>query len=197
MGERLTGDYRSHMDKPYLGHWDIPGPDDLIVTIDHIERCEIKSQRGTDHKPTAFFRERGVKPMILNATNHRTIAKVMKSPLYEDWEGRKIAIYAGDESRAEDGKALRVREYAPRVTEPICADCGEPITDAVISGKRYRAKAVAESSRSRFGRTLCAVCAQLAKEKEEQEEQSTAYEDDLNREVANELEGLRNGFKQQ
>ena len=180
MGERLTGDYRSHMDKPYLGHWDIPGPDDLIVTIDHIERCE-----------------RGVKPMILNATNHRTIAKVMKSPLYEDWEGRKIAIYAGDESRAEDGKALRVREYAPRVTELICADCGEPITDAVISGKRYRAKAVAESSRSRFGRTLCAVCAQLAKEKEEQEEQSTAYEDDLNREVANELEGLRNGFKQQ
>lgn len=189
MGERLTGDYRKHLDKPFLGHWDIAEGEDLIVTIDHMETCEVKSQRGTDHKTTAFFRERGVKPMILNVTNQKAITRALGSARFEDWEGRLIAIYAGREPKAEDGLALRVRDYAPKNPNPVCEDCGEVITDTVLNGKTYRAKAIAERSRSRYGRVLCMDCAKAEKEREAAA--NDAYEEDLNRQVRNEIEGVQ------
>lgn len=162
MATKLTGDYRKDLDRPYLGHWDVPGGQDYVYTIDHFERQDIKGPRGADNKTVLIFKE-PIKPMIMNVVNRKSIAKALGSTRYEDWEGKKIALYEGSEPKADDGLAIRIREYAPRVQELICEECGLEIIDAEIGGKRYRARAIAENTRAKFGRCLCAECAAAEK----------------------------------
>jgi len=159
MNERLTGDYRRDLDKPYLGHWDIPSGEDLILTIDHLEKQDVKSQRGTERKTVMIFVEE-YKPMILNVINRKSIAKALGSPNYEDWEGRKIALYEGREPKADDGLAIRIRDYAPKVETYTCADCGEPIK---AYGK-YSDKVIANRALTKYGVPLCYVCAKAREE---------------------------------
>ena len=159
MGERLTGDYRRDLDKPYLGHWDIPSGEDLVVTIDHMEKQDVKSQRGTERKTVIVFADHD-KPMILNVINRKSIAKALGSPNYEDWEGRKIALYEGREPKADDGLAIRVRDYPPKVETYTCTDCGE----AIKQYGKYTAKVIAENTRTKYGTYLCWGCAQKRKE---------------------------------
>lgn len=157
--ERLTGDYRRDLDKPYLGHWDIPSGEDLVLTIDHMEKQDIKSQRGTERKTVVIFVEEP-KPFILNVINRKSIAKALGSPNYEDWEGKRIALYEGREPKADDGLAIRVRDYPPKVAALICADCGKEIKQY---GK-YTARVIAEMAMTKYGCYLCWDCATIRKE---------------------------------
>lgn len=190
MSDRLTGDFRKFMDKSFLGSWDVPDGQDLVLTIDYASRDDVQNEKGREKKLALHFRERDYKPMICNTTNAKAISKAYGSTRVEDWEGKRIAIYKATISAfGQTQECLRVRDIPPRVT--VCEDCGEQIEDAEIGGKWYRAKAIAERSRSRFGRVLCADCARLEKERLESDPDS--YDEDLNRQVANELEELRDG----
>lgn len=155
MSERLTGDYRRDLDKPYMGHWDIPGEQDLILTIDHMEKQDVKSQRGTERKTVMIFKE-PVKPLILNVVNRKSVAKALGSPNYEDWEGKRIALYEGREPKADDGFAVRIREYAPKVETAFCECCGLEIKprNGVSVNK------IVLSTKARFGQVLCWDCAE-------------------------------------
>ena len=159
MGERLTGDYRRDLDKPYFGHWDIPSEQDLILTIDHMEKQDIKSQRGTEKKTVMIFRE-DVKPLILNVVNRKSIAKALGTPNYEEWEGKRIALYEGREPKADDGFAVRIREYAPKVVEEYCEECGSLITQH----GSYSVNKIVTMSRAKYGKALCWECAMKKKE---------------------------------
>ena len=162
MGERLTGDYRRDLDKPYLGHWDIGSEQDLILCIDHMEKQDIKSQRGTEKKTVIIFKDHP-KPMILNVINRKSIAKALGSPNYEDWEGQRIALYEGKEPKADDGFAIRVREYAPKVEEAFCEDCGELIT----AHGNYSVNKIVTMTKAKYGAALCWDCARARKEAED------------------------------
>ena len=166
MGERLTGDYRRDLDKPYLGHWDIGSEQDLILTIDHMEKQDIKSQRGTEKKTVIIFKDHP-KPMILNVINRKSIAKALGSPNYEDWEGQRIALYEGKEPKADDGFAIRVREYAPKVEEAFCEDCGELIT----AHGNYSVNKIVTMTKAKYGAALCWDCARARKEAEDGKDQ--------------------------
>ena len=159
MGERLTGDYRRDLDKPYFGHWDIPSEQDLVLTIDHMEKQDIKSQRGTEKKTVMIFRE-DVKPLILNVVNRKSIAKALGTPNYEEWEGKRIALYEGREPKADDGFAVRIREYAPKVVEEYCEECGSLITQH----GSYSVNKIVTMSRAKYGKALCWECAMKKKE---------------------------------
>ena len=159
MSNRLTGDFRKYMNKNYLGSWDVPKGSDLILTIDHVEQNDIKNERGTERKLTLHFRERDYKPMILNTTNSKRIAKAYNSNDVETWENKKIAIYT-ENVTAFGGTtdALRIRDYPPKADEYFCECCGELIKDQVIDGKRRSAKAIANNAITRFNETLCWDC---------------------------------------
>lgn len=159
MSERLTGDYRRDLDKPYLGHWDIGSEEDLILTIDHMEKQDIKSQRGTERKTVIIFKDHP-KPMILNVINRKSIAKALGSPNYEDWEGQRIALYEGKEPKADDGLAIRIREYAPKVVVEFCEDCGSEIKPH----GSYTVNKIVTMTRARYGACLCWDCAKARKE---------------------------------
>ena len=157
--ERLTGDYRRDLDKPYLGHWDIGAEQDLILTIDHMEKQDIRSQRGTEKKTVIIFKDHP-KPMILNVINRKSIAKALGSPNYEDWEGKQIALYEGREPKADDGLAIRIREYPPKIDKAYCEDCGEEI----LPHGNYNVNKIVTMTKARYGKALCWDCAKARKE---------------------------------
>lgn len=164
MGEKLTGDFRKFMDKSFLGSWDVPDGSDLILTIDYVARDDVQNEKGHEKKLTIHFRESGYKPMICNTTNAKAISKAYNSTKVEDWESKKIAIYKATISAfGQTQECLRVRDYAPKSDELYCECCGELISDAVVDGKTYKAKAIANNALSKFGKYLCYECAAEAK----------------------------------
>ena len=170
MSERLSGDFRKFMDKSFLGSWDVPDGSDLILTIDHVARDDVKNDRGTEKKLTLHFKEREYKPMVCNVTNAKAISKAYNSTNVEDWENKKISIYKAVISAfGETTECLRVRDYPPKSDELYCEECGELITDRTVDGKKYRAKAIANNALTKFGRYLCYDCAAEAKKAAERE----------------------------
>ena len=157
----LTGDYRKFMDKNYLGSWDVPDGEDLVLTIDKAARDDVKNERGSERKLTIHFAERGYKPMILNTTNAKRIGKVAGSNKVENWENLRIAIYT-EKVTAFGGTtdALRIREYAPRETEAFCDECGQKIT----RHGEYSVNKIVMMTQAKYNRKLCWDCAMKAKE---------------------------------
>ena len=146
--------------KPFLGHWDVPDDGDLILTIDELYEDEVKNEHGSEMKPIIYFKE-DVKPMVLNKTNRDMITKLHgRRTKRNTWNGKKIALFAAQESRSKDGYALRIRDFIPKTDEYICVDCGLPITDHGDA----KAKVIANRALSRFGEYLCYDCAILRKE---------------------------------
>lgn len=156
----LRGDYRKFMDKNYLGSWDVPDDEDLILTIDHAARDDVKNERGSERKLTLHFVE-DYKPMILNATNSKAISAAHGSTKVEDWAGKKIAIYT-TKVTAFGGTtdALRIRTTAPRDTDVFCEDCGQKITPR----DGYSVNKIVTLSRAKYGADLCWDCAAKRKE---------------------------------
>ena len=165
MSEKLTGDFRKFMDKSFLGAWDLNDKDDTVLTIDHVERNEVKNDRGTEKKMTIHFVEKGYKPMICNTTNAKAISKAHGSTKVEDWEKKKIALYKATISAfGQTTECIRVRDYAPKTDEIYCEVCGELVTDQTVDGKTYKAKAIANNALTKFGKYMCYDCAHAAAE---------------------------------
>ena len=168
MSEKLTGDFRKYMDKPFLGAWDVPDSGDLILTIDYVSIDEVQNDRGREKKFTLHFKERDYKPMICNTTNAKAISKAYGSTKVENWLNKKISIYKATISAfGSTTECLRVREYPPKSDELYCEVCGELITDVTVDGKTYKAKAIANNAMSKFGKYMCYKCAAEAKKSEE------------------------------
>ena len=161
MSSRLTGDFRKFMDKNYLGSWDVPDGEDLVLTIDHVEQNDVKNERGSERKLTIHFVERGYKPMILNTTNAKRIGKVAGSNKVENWENLRIAIYT-EKVTAFGGTtdALRIREYAPRETEAFCEECKRKIE----RHGDFSVNKIVQLSKAKYGKKLCWECSTKAKE---------------------------------
>ena len=163
MSSRLTGDYRKYSDKKYLYHWDLPEDEDLIVTIDHIEQetLENKKKNTTEKKLVLYFAENGVKPLALNKKeNPSRIAKALGSSKIENWIGKRIALYIAEESRSEDGLAIRVRTVAPKIEEAFCEECGRRIE----RHDNYSVNKIVKMTEAKFGERLCWDCAMKRKE---------------------------------
>lgn len=158
----LTGDYRKFMDKNYLGSWDVPDGEDLVLTIDKAARDDVKNERGSEKKLTLHFVE-DYKPMILNATNSKALSEAVGSTKVEDWSGKRVGIYT-TKVTAFGGTtdALRIRNYPPRETKAFCDNCGCEIE----AHGSYSVNKIVTMSKAKYGQALCWECAQARKESE-------------------------------
>ena len=162
MSSKLTGDYRKYMDKNFLGSWDIPDGEDLILTIETVERNEVKNDRGSEQKLTLHFAE-DYKPLIMNATNCDRITKAYGSPKVEDWVGKRIALTTEKVPAFGSVKdAVRIRPYPPRETEAFCDECGQKIQ----RHGEYSVNKIVQLSRAKYGKRLCWDCSVKMKEAE-------------------------------
>ena len=79
----------------YLGSWDLSDKDgnfkNRILTISGVKKEMVHDGRGGQEECiTVSFSDS--KPMIMNATNLKTINKTLNSPYIEDWVGKKIEV---------------------------------------------------------------------------------------------------------
>ena len=162
MSNKLTGDYRKYMDKNYLGSWDIPEGEDLILTISNVEQDDVKNERGSERKLTIHFAE-DYKPLIMNATNCDRITKAYGSPKVEDWVGKRIALTTEKVPAFGSVKdAVRIRPYPPRETEAFCDECGQKIT----RHGEHSVNKIVQLSKAKYKKCLCWDCSMKAKEAE-------------------------------
>lgn len=111
--------FRKAFDSPYLSSADIVEP--TILTINRVSLEPDKTKKTKDVFNTAHFAERELrpgeklKPMILNATNSKTMRSLTGSPFIDDWTGFKVTIYV--DSNVKFGKetleGLRISPKAP------------------------------------------------------------------------------------
>ena len=145
--------------KDYLGSWDIEGSSDLVLTIRNITQKEVKNPQGKDEEVIVCEWKENYKPMILNVTNCKAIAKAYNSEYIEDWIGKRVALFTTMVSSFGDTtEAIRIRPYAPRVenkVELVCEECGQVVKGA----NGMDAEQVANYTKNKYGRQLCGECA--------------------------------------
>lgn len=89
--------YRKAFNSPYLSSADIVEP--TILTISKVVLETDKTKKTKDQFNTAYFSETEIrkgeklKPMILNASNSRTMKQLTNSPFIDDWQNIKVTVY--------------------------------------------------------------------------------------------------------
>ena len=98
--------YRKAFNSPYLSSADIVEP--TIFTVAKVMLEPDKSKKTKDVFNTVYFVEREIrkgeplKPMILNATNSKTMKAIADSPFIDDWAGFAVMIHVEKVKFARD-----------------------------------------------------------------------------------------------
>lgn len=130
--------YRKAFDSPYLSSADIVEP--IILTIDHVSLEPDKTKKTKDVFNTAYFAEKEIrpgeklKPMILNATNSKTMRTIADSPFIDDWNKVQIMVYVDHNVRfgkeTMDGLRIRAHEAKKKFLTPDNVKLWEGAKDA-------------------------------------------------------------------
>jgi hypothetical protein len=152
----------------YLGSWDLDElPNrEVTLTIAQIKDENVIGAEGRESVCTVcYWTDKSFKPMILNVTNKKTLAKLYKTKDTEKLKGKSVII--GTEKVKAFGDvhdALRIRSRMPVAPNqgslPKCEQCGKDITAA---GNMNPAQ-VADYRKQRYGKALCNDCAKAAAE---------------------------------
>ena len=173
---QLTGDERlgQMRESEYLGAEDIDDDVEPILTISGLWNGTVTLQRGKENKDVLTFVEervpgiRQVRPLIINATNRKTLRKLFGDVKASTLVNKHIQLYIDHNVRdpLDGGKTdgIRIRPFKPRVQQaapvPSCTDCGNEITPAFGKDARW----VATYTTKNYSVPLCAACAQKRKE---------------------------------
>lgn len=153
----------------YLGSWDLyDSPNQKIqVTIAKVQDEEVINQGKKETATVCYFVERQYKPMILNVTNKKTLAKLFKTTRSENYIGKRIEIgYEKVKAFGKISDALRitmtqVSQQPVQQAAPKCESCGNDIKPA----GNMTAEQTAWYTKQKYGKQLCSVCAtKLAQE---------------------------------
>lgn len=149
--EKLTP-WQTTRDVNFVGSFDLvvgcdenekPIYKDIIVTIDKISEEEVLDMQTNKkvNKTIAHFKEKNIKPMILNTTNKKGIENATGTMFIEKWSGKQVLLTV--ENIKAFGKvqpALRIKPVPKRV----CDVCGKIITESVYN-----------ASKEKYGMALC------------------------------------------
>ena len=111
--------YRKAFDSPYLSSADIV--DATVLTISHVKLEPDLTKKTKDLFNTAYFVEKEIrpgeklKPMILNASNSKTMKGLTGSPFIDDWCNVPVTVYVDHKVRfgKETVEGLRISPHKP------------------------------------------------------------------------------------
>jgi len=117
--------YRKAFNSPYLSSADIVEP--VVLTVSRVELRGDATKKTKDMFNTAYFVETEIrkgeklKPMILNATNSKTMSVLTGSSFIDDWSGCKITVYVdhGVRMMGETVDGLRISPEPPRARKQL------------------------------------------------------------------------------
>lgn len=111
--------WKAFSNPDYIGAYDFQEGEERIVTIKKILVEKVKSERGEEECTVCYFEE-PYKPMILNATNCKTITKLMDSPYIEKWIGSSFKLYVAKVKAFGDMvDALRIKADKVIKAKPV------------------------------------------------------------------------------
>lgn len=143
----------------YIGAYAFQPNEEKIVTIKMVRREMITGADGKKEECTVVHFVENEKPLILNATNAKMIAKMADTPYIEQWVGVRIALVVRDvKAFGETVPAVRVAQKRLGRAETVqkCSDCGKPI----VAYGNMNPSQVAASMMKRFGVAVCMTCGQ-------------------------------------
>lgn len=135
--------YRKAFDSPYLSSADIVEP--TVLTIQRVALEKDHTKKTGDQFNTAYFVEKEIrpgeklKPMILNASNSKTLRGLTGSPFIEDWQSVRVTIYVDSNVRfgKETVEGLRISPHAPAEKKAVLTPANEKMwTNAKNAYKR-------------------------------------------------------------
>ena len=145
----------------YLGAYSLDPGKDMVLTIRQVRKEMVTGADGKKEECIVCYWQEDQKPMILNVTNCKMIAKLLKTPYIEHWAGHRIQIGAEVVSAfGEKVEALRVRRQLPEDVKIPCESCGQMIVPAFSMS----ASQLAAYTKKKYGKNLCAECAKEQKE---------------------------------
>ena len=177
----------------YLGAYAFEQGEEKTGTIDFVKSENVMGADGKSEECiVCHFRESGLKPLILNKTNCKTISKLYNTPYIENWAGKKITMCVKQVKAFGDvTDAVRIKNTKPsggKTAEIKCEACGN-----VIKGMgQYGPEFVANKNKERYGKCLCIECGNKAKEEMEAKAKAAEPEepvDDLAAQLMAEAEG--------
>lgn len=146
----------------YLGSWDLEElPNrEITLTIDRFADEEVVANSKSETVTVCYWTDKTVKPMILNLTNKKTLARLYKTKDTERLKGKSVIIGIDKVKAFGDiWDALRIRGRIPptqKADAPKCDNCKKPIAPA---GK-MSAEQVASYTKKKYGLCLCGACAE-------------------------------------
>ena len=153
--------YKKLINPDYLGAYSLEPGQDMILTIKSVGKEMITGTGGKQEECIVCRWVEDQKPMILNVTNCKMIAKLLKTPYIEQWPGRMIQVGADlTKMGGEVVECLRVRNKLPEDVTVACEECGQFITPAF----QMSVTQLAAYTKKKYGKTLCAECAKAKKE---------------------------------
>ena len=147
----------------YLGSYSLEDGQDITLTIREVRQEQVIGSDGKKEECIVCYWVEPQKPMILNVTNCKTIAKITGTPYIEKWSGIRIQIGADvTKFGGELVECLRVRKDPPEDVKIPCEECGQMITPAFSMSVTQ----LAAYTKKKYGKNLCADCAKEKKEAE-------------------------------
>lgn len=168
----LTGTERlgQNRESEYLGAEDIAPDIEPVLTISGIYNGMVTLQRGKENKDVIQFVEKSVsgipnvRPLIVNATNRKTLRKLYRDVTADSLRGKKIQLYIDHDVRdPQDGgktDGIRIRPFVPKEKEYFCQECGQQILGTEARNAEY----IAAYTLKKYGKWLCSDCATKAAE---------------------------------
>ena len=152
----------------YLGAYSLDPGKDIVLTIGTVKKEMVTGAGGKKEECIVCHWQENEKPMILNVTNCKMIAKLTGTPYIERWAGHRIQI-GTDVTKfgGEFVECLRVRKEQPEEASIACEECGQIIQPAF----KMSVTQLAAYTKKKYGKTLCAECAKEKKEAESNAEQ--------------------------
>lgn len=135
MAEQSKTHWKRLINPDYIGAYSLDEGQDLTVVIDFVRHEQITGTGGKKEDCTVAHL-RNQKPMILNVTNSKSIAKLY-GPYIEDWAGKPITLYASMTKMAgEQVECLRIRpKVAQRTKPPITDERLDAAIAQIVSGE--------------------------------------------------------------
>jgi hypothetical protein len=123
MGKDMTQETKTHFrkafDSPYLSSADLVEP--TVLTVKRVGLETDRTKKTKEKFNTAHFVEKelrpgeALKPMILNATNSKTMKMLAGSPFIDDWNDIKVLVYVDANVRfgKDSVEGLRISPQRP------------------------------------------------------------------------------------
>ncbi|HBY69517.1 MAG TPA: hypothetical protein DEG69_18295 [Flavobacteriaceae bacterium] len=135
--------WKQNPNKNYLGHYDLPNGDPVILTMNSVEWEQVLNpvKETSENKRVIRFKEKfkWIKPFICNETNANLIAKSTGKNYLEDWPGLKVKLGV---SKVQVGRekvdAIRVKNVPQSELQEkvITADQVKTINKKITEAKK-------------------------------------------------------------